>query len=97
MRPSLFVGVAHVAADVLFATSFCQIDLFLPFRIARPLLRRSLIVAVWATYPMNVLLAFLVIFSNGHAAGIALVVMTLLELMVNGHTLVEDKAFTFPV
>ena len=57
---------------------------------------RMFIVAMVTANTLLIVLAALVLFGNGTTAGMALIVIALLQFMINRHAIVENKAFTLP-
>ena len=73
-----------------------KLHLALPLGVAFYLILAVLIVTIVTTHTFLIMLALLVLPGNRHATGMTLIIATLLQIVIDGYPIVEDKALALP-
>lgn len=93
---SLLYSGLHRGSNMRLSPLLGKLHLALTLGEATGLFLGMFVIAMVTANALPIVLAVLVLFSNGTTAGMALIVIALFQLMVNRHSIVENKAFTLP-
>lgn len=93
---SLLDSGLHRGTNMRLSPLLGKLHLALTLGEAPRLLVAMFIIAMVTANTLLIVLAVLVLFGNGTSAGMALIVIALLQPMINRHAIIENKAFTLP-
>ena len=75
---------------------FCQLHLLLPLGKAGALIGGLIVIATWTGNPLHILWRKFIVFGNGVAAAVALIVAAFVQVVIYRYTVIKYKTLALP-